>query len=1494
MTQRGHPCRRAWPPLVIFACLLRFAPMSEALLASSKLGGSYSLLRKPRLVLRHSTQDVGAFLEFFNADTLSIYGELENAVNCTVEGGHLLEVNGILQRITNVSIQSSLLSETWKAPKEMGIGDSDVLQTKTTFNISYNVEGNLTCRDTVGAGLVSNTLLLRFRNRESVIVALRGDSNRNASENYKVLRQVHKDYAQVTYLKQEARLVELKHLPEPEAVLRVSYYSESGVFDQSKVYTAVKEATKYITKENKLQRKYIRGTRYCPSVEEGNFAWPMTLAGSTVVPENPCIDGNETPQPRRACLGDFFKGVYWDGLPQRPHLCLDTGERSTRLFNLTKKLIKDDLLESLYNEISDGTLLSAVEVYFVAEAFRKTAEKISQASSDTSTPNISTVVSVMSAVLKSGKSVIKAADDSYGTSKILLESALGLIVGAASPMPVPVSSQQFSAFASKAGTGIQGFAYIPSKSKKSSGRMVTFDRNNSINRVLARRPSVLCYLNNQTEEYSIISTLFEDDSLFSAAEYPTMKLEGPVFGMKLFQKGGEDLDEARPIALMTRFHHSSVKNYGMQCVSWELTRIGGWSNSCTLFYSSSSFTVCLCIVLTARDMFFTIVRDDTPDEPNKLLLKLLPMKSNNGALLTIFRAELNKSFMQDLDRAMSCLISWGSDDFNLTQTAVSNERTELTPIGNITYSDDQKMLFFSISSNKEGYLQCKDNLGLGLISDRILLSIPNSASVVFSGQEFNHQMRNVHDFFETKYANFNFSTLSVADVSGGVIIRITRMSETNHFDFINELSVFSYNLSHMYGLPSPVIRSNHFCLQHDDGGFTWPTIKPGHSATPINPCINEFGAPGPARKCIGSYAMGVYWDASPPHPGPCEQPSQRAKRLKNLSNNAIEKDIIKELADSLKDVVNITLVETNHLRKALKTLAKEVSRPNSEISKPNITSVATIVNAFIEVENKIKSNTEDIKADVSSDSLLDSIDKLLEKASTSTATPVITSHFSAAAVSPGTTIKGFITNGNDITPVSDNSTIVDVVAKAPQVGAILLYAPEKVGLTYTNFQDSTLFVRANGTEDTRVASPIIGLDTFGQEEEASSKSNMTVLIVFSQDKVGKHRECHYWDTERSEWSREGCARVPSCDLSPGISEGMDACLCTHLTHFAMLVSDVDEFLSEDYVLHMLTLVGCSISLFALCGVFIIGIAYPEWRRGASKKVQLNLSASLSLLMAVYLAIASQGECPKSRELCIALGALLHYSVLASFSWMLVVAFLQLMRLTRTIALTARKQMGTHLLCRASVLGWGIPALLVSITLANGTDLYVRRPNSALCYPSGRAFYAGILFPVSLVIMMNTFIFSWLMRSLFCSKVQGMRVHQKDQRLRALRRLYAAMFLFCLLGISWVSGIAIELISVSETAVKVLSYVFCITATMQGTSLFIFFVACERKFGEKLSRATSIFGRKGSNIDTKVRYMAKTDGSTSEKATDSTTMTISDRNNSVRKNSSQQPQEELSK
>jgi len=129
---------------------------------------------------------------------------------------------------------------------------------------------------------------------------------------------------------------------------------------------------------------------------------------------------------------------------------------------------------------------------------------------------------------------------------------------------------------------------------------------------------------------------------------------------------------------------------------------------------------------------------------------------------------------------------------------------------------------------------------------------------------------------------------------------------------------------------------------------------------------------------------------------------------------------------------------------------------------------------------------------------------------------------------------------------------------------------------------------------------------------------------------------------------------------------------SHLTPFAYLVGfnlteeggiDVSILQVHGQTLDIITLMGSSLSILGISGIFITAAKFESWRQKASSKVLLQLSASIALQMIILSLVSTEDFSlhliiNKIISSCVVIGAFLHYSVLVQFFWMMVIAYLQ--------------------------------------------------------------------------------------------------------------------------------------------------------------------------------------------------------------------------------------------
>lgn len=354
--------------------------------------------------------------------------------------------------------------------------------------------------------------------------------------------------------------------------------------------------------------------------------------------------------------------------------------------------------------------------------------------------------------------------------------------------------------------------------------------------------------------------------------------------------------------------------------------------------------------------------------------------------------------------------------------------------------------------------------------------------------------------------------------------------------------------------------------------------------------------------------------------------------------------------------------------------------------------------------------------------------------------------------------------------------------------------------------------------------------------------NLPILlpIMFKKSKSSRLDEnndvCGYWEfqpngtsSDSSEWMQEGCEFL-------GVSkydENLALCGCSHLTHFAYLImgtyihdigSDSDviitKFNPHNNALNAITLLGSSLSILGIIGIFITAFCFRVWREKASTKVLLQLSVAIALQMFLFIFFSTEKhtytiDTPNEKRACILLGSSLHYSVLVTFAWMLITAFLQFKRYV--IVLGNLKP--ERFFLKSFIVGWGLPLIPILVVLTIDPLLYIPK-SYGICYPQGLAFYLSVLLPVAIIVVANLVIFIAVLYSIMkggSPKVASMRKNEQSMLVAQLR---VSIFLFFLLGLTWIFG----LLASSEKII--FSYLFCIFATIQGFVLFLYFIVMD--------------------------------------------------------------------
>ncbi|XP_022094807.1 adhesion G-protein coupled receptor G2-like isoform X2 [Acanthaster planci] len=331
-----------------------------------------------------------------------------------------------------------------------------------------------------------------------------------------------------------------------------------------------------------------------------------------------------------------------------------------------------------------------------------------------------------------------------------------------------------------------------------------------------------------------------------------------------------------------------------------------------------------------------------------------------------------------------------------------------------------------------------------------------------------------------------------------------------------------------------------------------------------------------------------------------------------------------------------------------------------------------------------------------------------------------------------------------------------------------------------------------------------------------------VTVTFRKARMdADNPRCVFWDEAKNGgwggWSNEGC----SLDINNNIDDTNVVCKCNHLTNFAMLMDiydgpDIPP--GHQLALSIISYAGCTLSLIGLvltlvtytcCGPRSKAKVHDKKFRGDKRaKVLVNFVISLIFVNVFFIAASVTAEFRESApdELCMALAVCLHFSLLAAMAWMAIQAFNMYMALVRVFATYY-----SHFLLKMVIVGWGIPLVIVGITL--GADLQNYGSNDDLCWLSGIPFYVAYLLPVCLILLFNVVVFvavTWKLCQLRKSKIST------SDRFDVAAQLRATVSVTILLGLTWLLGF----FAIGDASLT-FSYLFAAFNSLQGFAVFVF-------------------------------------------------------------------------
>uniref|UniRef100_A0A8D2ZE91 Adhesion G protein-coupled receptor D2 n=2 Tax=Scophthalmus maximus TaxID=52904 RepID=A0A8D2ZE91_SCOMX len=316
--------------------------------------------------------------------------------------------------------------------------------------------------------------------------------------------------------------------------------------------------------------------------------------------------------------------------------------------------------------------------------------------------------------------------------------------------------------------------------------------------------------------------------------------------------------------------------------------------------------------------------------------------------------------------------------------------------------------------------------------------------------------------------------------------------------------------------------------------------------------------------------------------------------------------------------------------------------------------------------------------------------------------------------------------------------------------------------------------------------------------------------------------CAFWDFDLTPeaggwWNTKGCEVVSK-------EYGYTVCHCNHTTNFALLlqVYEAQRSPENESALQVLTFIGCGVSLCGLLFTFILFIAV-----GVPKSDRTTVHKNLIVSMGIAELLLMCSDWASTNEAaCFMVTALLHLFFMASFSWMLVEGLLLWSKVV-SVNISEDRRMKLYY-----VIGWGLPVLIVGVTLAVSVDKYKADDHCWLNVKTDTIW--AFVGPVVFVLTVNAVVLCRVVMVTVSSARRRAKMLSPSSasKLQAFDLTWAVtrpvLILLPVLGLTWLCGLLVHL-SV------VVAYVFISLNAFQGLYIFLVYAVYNSEVRNAIKR-----------------------------------------------------------
>ncbi|XP_069102986.1 adhesion G protein-coupled receptor B1-like isoform X3 [Argopecten irradians] len=706
----------------------------------------------------------------------------------------------------------------------------------------------------------------------------------------------------------------------------------------------------------------------------------------------------------------------------------------------------------------------------------------------------------------------------------------------------------------------------------------------------------------------------------------------------------------------------------------------------------------------------------------------------------------------------------------------------------------------------------------------VVLSVEDGGKVTLTCTITRYEDENDIEFIWTFNGFTNESTLSGVPVTTNETSVLQLVDLTLHNSGNYVCSVMVYNIKDTISLTST---STIYVLSKDvktcpnitdERGLEWPLTPVGTQLT--LPCPNTFTG-NVTRDCMqdGLWGKVNYINCVR------TQINNALEQVIGIKDGLIHADEIHNVLQSIAEVTsatNETRLTSGDLSKTSLVLSELVDVIDDSQTSPNLTkNFVDIVDNMLSPVNRdtwIDVTKQSTSTDVSD--IMDTVEKLgnIVGKNLSVASPIVVERSNIVVE-----IKRI--QDNDIHSNLNTSTNDSYFQN--QI-ALNLGSGTTGDVTYTAVLYSTIgkILPNNTNVLTGYPSEVLGLSiVHGYSSSRHLPSNIS--LTFDIEKLRSENnltgnvniKCVFWNFNKAAgpigWSDIGCSW----------SSQRNACLCNHLTNFAVLMSPIQISNEIDIArLRIITLAGCSLSILSTAITMVVYALLWRYIKNDRSVLVLNMCVAVTAGYALFLGGLDRTD---DNVLCTVVAALLHFFFLAIFCLMLADG-IQLLRRT-TVVMNVKSILKWLLL-----IGWGLPAIIVGITIGIKHDGgYHSKTYCWLTLTDGVLY--SFVGPVLVIILVNVAVMILVLKALLTSQF----IMTKSQKQKVVSAVRSVCVLLPVLGITWFFGI----LSINDDLI-VFQYLFAATNSLQGFFIFLFHCvlsvpvrrAIEQKYRKSVSKS----------------------------------------------------------